>query len=140
MRVEFDGQTQRPTQAYDGFPRCRSRTSRVFQSSRQDIQRFGDLPSGQIGAQAVVHPAAEGQYRRRPLTGDVDTIGIVVDGRIAIGRSGIHQHHGASRKDIATEFDVVDHEAKGPAGDRRVAHGLLHRVHGSSGLSLSSSH
>ena len=61
--VEFDGQTQRPAQTHDGFPRCRSRTSGVLQSSRQHVQRLGDLPSGKIGAQAVVRAAAEGHRR-----------------------------------------------------------------------------
>ena len=117
-----------------GFPRRRPGDSRVTQPGRQHIQCLGDLTPGQVGAQAVVHAAAEGQYRRRAFAGDVDAIGVVVDARIAVGRSGIDQHHRARREDVAVELGVLDHQAQGAARDRRVAHGLLDGVHGQVGI------
>ena len=110
---------------------------RGFSSRRgEDVQRFGDLAPGQVGAQAVVHAAAEGQYRRCSLAGDVDAVRVVVDRRITVGRSGIHHDHRAGGEEVAVELDVLDDQAKGSAGDRRVAHGLLDRAHRQFGVLL----
>ena len=48
---------------------------------RQDLESFGQLQSGQVRAEAIVHAAAECQHRRRILAGDVEAVWILVDAR-----------------------------------------------------------
>ena len=105
------------------------------------VERFGESRAGQVGAQAVVHAAAERQDRRWALAGDVDAVRIVVDGGITVGRSGIHQDPWCLRGRCSRPIvDVVDDDAQGAALDRRMAHGFLDRAHRQFGLLRSSSH
>ena len=48
-------------------------------------------------AEAVVNAAAERQHGRRPLAGDVEAVGVVVDGGVAVGGGGVDDHHRAGR-------------------------------------------
>src|SRR5262249_55672011 len=52
--------------------------------------------------------AAEGQYGRCSLASDVDAVRVVVDRRITVSRSGIHQDHGAGGKYVAVELGILD--------------------------------
>ena len=61
---------------------------------RKDFECFGNLESGQVRAEAVVHAAAEGQYRRRRRAGDVEVAGIVINCGITAGCKGIHENKG----------------------------------------------
>jgi hypothetical protein len=83
-----------------------------------DPQGFGEFDSGEVGTEAVVHAAAEGQHRCRAAAGDVETIGVVLHRRVAVGGRGIGEHVHALRDENAAQFDVGGRDTKCGEGDR----------------------
>ena len=57
--------------------------------------------------EAVVHPGAERLHRRGVLTGDVEAVGIVVHGGIAVGRAGVDLQESSCGEQHSGEFDVL---------------------------------
>ena len=57
--------------------------------------------------------------------GDVEAVGVVVDGGIAVGGGGVGHHVRAGGDHDAVEFDVLDSLADGAENDRAMAHELL---------------
>ena len=47
------------------------------------------LKPGEVGAEAVVHAGTEGLHCWGTVAGDVEAVGIVVDGGIAVGGPGV---------------------------------------------------
>ena len=66
----------------------------------KDLERFGKFEPRQVGAEAVVHPAAERQDRRWLVAGDVEAGRIVVDGAVAVGRVRIDDDECACREGV----------------------------------------
>ena len=61
----------------------------------------------------------------RPLAGDVEAVGIVIDGGVAVGGGGVDDHVRAGGHPHAVEFDILDGLADGAENDRVMAHELL---------------
>jgi hypothetical protein len=55
------------------LPRRRSDAPWIRQAAGEDLERFGEFASRQVGAEAVVHPSAERQDGWRISEGDVHT-------------------------------------------------------------------
>ena len=72
------------------------------------VKRFGQFDSREVRSEAVVHAAAEGQHGWWGVTGDVEAIGIVVDGGVAVGRGGIDDDQRPGRDGGPAQCDVVD--------------------------------
>jgi DNA-binding CsgD family transcriptional regulator len=72
-----------------------------------------------------VNAAAEREHGRRPLAGDVEAVGIVIDGGVAVGGSGVDNHVRAGGNPHAVEFDILHSLADCAENDRAVAHELL---------------
>lgn len=79
---------------------------------RKDLQCFRKLEPGQVRAKAVVDAPTEGQDRRRRFAGDVEAVGIVVDGGITVGRKGIHEDERAGGEGVSADLDVFSHSAE----------------------------
>ena len=61
------------------------------------------------------------------FAGDVEAVGIVVDGGVAVGRGAVDDDERAGRDGDPGEVHVVDGQAHGAEADRGVAHGLRDR-------------
>ena len=59
------------------------------------------------------------------LSGDVEAIGVVVDGGIAVGRGSVGKDQCASRDDDPGEFDIIEGSAERCRKRRAMTHGLL---------------
>src|ERR1700728_3186178 len=83
--VEFDGQGGGPGDSDDGLPGGGAGAAGVGHATRDDGQGLGEFESGEVCSEAVVTAAAERKHGRRPLAGDVEAVGVVVDGGVAVG-------------------------------------------------------
>ena len=72
-----------------------------------------------------MNAAAEAQHGRRICAGDVEAVGIVVDGRVAVGRGSVGEHERAGGNSDLRELDVFGGLAHGRENDRAMAHELL---------------
>ena len=88
-------------------------------------QGLGEFESGEVCSEAVVNAAAERKHGRRPLAGDVEAVGVVVDGGVAVGGGGVDNHQRAGRYPHAVEFDILGSLAHGGENDRAVTHELV---------------
>ena len=57
---------------------------------------FGEFHAGQVRTKAVVRSAAESRYGTKVLAGDVDSLGVIEDGGVAVGGSGVGDDSGQS--------------------------------------------
>ena len=106
--VEFDGKRCGPGEFGRQPPGGRAAAPSTGHPPGDDAQCLAEFDSGQVGTEAVVHAAAEGRYRRGRLAGDVQVVGTVVDGRVAVGGRGVGEDERARRDEDAAEFDVLD--------------------------------
>jgi hypothetical protein len=66
-----------------------------------------------VRAEAVVHAGAESVDRRSNHSGDVETVRIVVDSRIAIGCAGVGNDQCACMDNEPGDFDIVEGDTQG---------------------------
>jgi hypothetical protein len=85
--IEFQGQLDRAGDAGRLLALGALAAAWIGHAARHDAQRFDQFESGEVRAQAVVRSTTERQVGCRRLAGDIEPVGIVVHGRIALGRS-----------------------------------------------------
>ena len=85
-------------------------------------------------------PPPKRKHGRRPLAGDVEAVGVVVDGGVAVGGGGVDNHQRAGRHPHAAEFDILDSLAHGGENDRAVTHELVDGFGGQFGMRASRAH
>jgi hypothetical protein len=114
-------------------PARRSAAAWVGHSSRDDAQRFNKFESGEVRAQAIVRTTAERQDGCRRLAGDVEPVGIVVCGRVMVGRGDVGHYERAGRNDDLTQLDVFARHSDEGENDWGITHQLVDRVAGQLG-------
>ena len=88
--------------------------------SRDHAQRLDEFESCQMCTKAVVHAAPEGEDGWWCGAGDVETIRIVVNGRVAVGRRRVGDDERARWDAYTPEFHVVGGFAQAGEDDRGV--------------------
>ena len=78
-----------------------------------------------MGTEAVVHAAAERLDRWGAHAADVETVGVVADRGIPVGRPSVDDDYCAGGDFDAGDFDILDCGAQRDEGDRRMADELL---------------
>ncbi len=71
------------------------------------VSGLGEFESGEVRSEAVVNAAAERKHGRRPPAGDVEAVGVVVDGGEAVGGGGVDNYLRAGRHPHAAEFEAM---------------------------------
>ena len=90
--VEFDGQGGWSGDSDDGLSGGGAAAVWVGHAARDGGQGWGEFGAGEVCSQAVVNAAAEREHGRRPLAGDVEAVGVVIDGGVAVGGGGVDNH------------------------------------------------
>src|ERR1700736_4291476 len=85
-------------------------------------------------AQAVVHAAAESEQGRQPVTGDVEAVGVVIDGRVTVGRRRVGEHEDAGGNGDRRKLDVFGGLADRTENTWVIAHELMNGVGGQFGM------
>src|SRR5205814_1608383 len=91
-------------------------------------QALLELGTSEVGAEAEVWPGPERQRLRRAAgSGDVELLGSVVAGRLAVRVPGGRDDHRAGRELDVAELDWLDHYAARERRNRLEAQDLLRR-------------
>src|ERR1700739_1607994 len=106
----------------DGFPRRGAGSTGVGHTLREDPERLGQLEPREMSAEAVMDAAAEGEHGRCAFSGDVQTLRVVVDFRVAVGRGGVGEHKGAGGDVDPGQLDVLGGSADGAENDWGITH------------------
>ena len=81
-----------------------------------------------------MHPGAEGLHRRGARAGDVEPVGVVVHGGVAVGCAGVHLHESSCGDEHSGKFDVLTGHPQRADHDGRVPHGLFDGAVGQVGM------
>src|SRR3984957_18418661 len=87
--VEFDRQSGGSAQCGQRFPWGRTGAAGVGHAPCHHRQGFGQLEAGEMGTEAVVHAGAECLDRWGAHAADVETVGVVADRGIPVGRPSV---------------------------------------------------